>query len=174
MLFFFKSTIPHIVYTGLNYLEHDTDEVICDSFKAVGTLYDHFHSLNYESIGFIGLVASINESRNDYHRYSSYLSCLAKHNLLLKADWVHSSQDNAEHGIRVPDDLAIASIDNINVGQFLTPSLTTIDVSKIELARLSINMLMDKIDNRRDKNIRLDIPHELIIRESCGYKKNKL
>ncbi len=210
LLLFFKSTIPHIVYTGLNYLDYDTDEVICDSFKAIRTLYNHLHKLNYSSIGFIGLVTSSCESRNDHHRYSSYLACLAEHGLLLKADWVHSSQDNAEdgytamkemitngnlpraiicasdmiacgvlratteHRIRVPEDLALVSIDNINVSQFLSPSLTTIDVSKVELARLSINMLIDKVDNRRDKNIRLDIPYELIIRESCGYKAKEM
>ncbi|MFI3208414.1 MAG: LacI family DNA-binding transcriptional regulator [Eubacteriales bacterium] len=206
LLYFFRSTIPHMVYTGVNYLEHDTDEVICDGFKAVATLYDHFHKLNYAQIGFIGPVATKTEFRNEHHRYTSYINSLELYHHTLHPEWVQASQDTAEQGyhamkqliatgtlpralicasdiiacgvlratqehqLRVPEDLAIASIDNINMSQFLTPSLTTIDVSKLELARLSISMLMDKVENRRSKNIRLDIPHELIIRESCGYK----
>ncbi len=206
LLTYLKQTIPHMVYTGVNYLEYDTDEVICDGVKAIVTLFEHFYSLHYREIGFIGPVASPHETRNEHHRYTSYLECLLQHGIPRQLQWIHSAQDTAENGyqamkemistnqmpralicasdiiacgvlraaqefgIRVPQDIAIASVDNIDISQYLAPSLTTIDVSKNDLARLSINMLIDRMTNLRSKNIRLDVPHELVIRESCGYR----
>ncbi|WP_409967978.1 LacI family DNA-binding transcriptional regulator [Bengtsoniella intestinalis] len=208
LLQFLKNAVPHLVYTGVNYLEYDTDEVVCDGVKAVATVYDHFTSLNYPSIGYIGPVASSLDSRNEHHRHTSYLQCLSRQGATPNHNWIENAQDTAEDGyqamrrmivnnhlpraiicaadtiacgvlratqemgIRVPQDVAIASIDNINIGQFFTPSLTTVEIFKDDLARLSVNMLKDKIENGRAKSVRLDVPHELVIRESCGYQTN--
>lgn len=204
-----KAAVPHCVHTGVNYLEYDTDEVICDGAKAIATLYDHFAVLGYPSIGYIGPVVSELEGRNQHHRFSSYLQCLANHGSVRQDKWAFNAEDTTqegysamcqmiddnalpraiicasdvvacgvlraaqEKGIAIPQDVAIASIDNISLSQFLTPSLTTVDISKEDLARLSVSMLKDKIENRRTKNIRLDVPHELMIRESCGYYKKE-
>lgn len=206
LLNFFKSNIPSLVYTGVNYVGHDTDEVICNGYDAVATLYEHFFSLGYQKIAYIGPINTSSAAKNDYQRFNSYEHCLELYHSPACKDHIQIAMDTmedgyaamcriinsrnlpdaiicasdstaigvmraaAEHEIKIPDDIAIAGIDNIQQSQFLVPSLTTVNVPKSELSRLAVNMLLDKIQNKRQKNIRLDIPHDLIIRESCGFR----
>lgn len=205
LLSFLKQNIGHIVYTGVNYIGHDTDEVTCNGYNAIQTLYDHFKFIGYNDIGYIGSTANPNESKNDFQRFDSYMHCIKLYGDTYKKEHVENSDETNdggyeamkkmilahqvpkaiictsdsiaigvihaanEHNINIPKDVAIAGIDNLNLSQYLSPPLTTVDVPKAELSRLAINMLLDKISNNREKNIRLDIPGELIIRASCGY-----
>lgn len=205
LLGFLKENIPHLVYTGVNYVGHDTDEVICNGYDAIATLYQHFTSIGFDNIAYIGPIGSTKDPQNDFQRYASYLKCLESHNIAQKQRQILHAGDTLtegyssmlalikedalpeaiicasdsialgviraahEHHILIPNDVAIASIDNILMAEYCVPNLTTIDVSKQELSRLTVNMLVDKIENCREKNVRLDVPFELIIRESCGY-----
>ncbi len=75
-----------------------------------------------------------------------------------------------EHNIKIPEDLAIAGMDNIKLASYTTPSLTTIDIQMTHLINLAIELLIDKIENQLTDPINLEIPFDLVIRESCGYK----
>ncbi|ONI39344.1 hypothetical protein AN396_08035 [Candidatus Epulonipiscium fishelsonii] len=209
LLKFFKSNIPHLVYTGVNYVGQNTDEVICNGYEAIKTLFNHFISIGYETIGYIGSTGNNSILKNDYQRFDSYKASLKNYSMNMNNDFiVHSSDTIADGhiamnkmikrnklpqaiictsdsiamgvinalynaGISVPNDIAIAGVDNLNLSQFLTPPLTTVNVPKDELSRIAINMLLDKIRNNRTNNIRVDIPCELIIRKSCGYIQKK-
>lgn len=206
MLKFLKEHIPHLVYTGVNYIGKGTDEVICDGYKAISMLFEHFIKLGYKSIGYIGPISSPSDTRNEFHRFESYRASLAAHDMHLNSNYIRKAKDTAadgyncmkdiisssvypraiicaadtiaagairacfESGIHVPKDIAIAGIDNINISEYLCPALTTIDIPKDDLSRLAMNMLIDQIENNRNKQIRLDVPFDLKIRESCGAK----
>lgn len=72
-----------------------------------------------------------------------------------------------EHGCRIPADVAIVGIDDIEDGRYATPSLTTIAPDKDYLARLTVQLLVDRIQGRRsDPPERFFIPFQLITRES--------
>jgi LacI family transcriptional regulator len=49
----------------------------------------------------------------------------------------------------------------------LHPDITTINIDKYELARIAIQTLMDKIDGKPKKDIKIVLPVELIERDSC-------
>lgn len=73
-----------------------------------------------------------------------------------------------KHGIHIPKDISIMGIDNIEVGEYLRPSLTTINIPKEELGRFAVKLLIDKINGGHEINTIIKLPYSLVIRESCG------
>lgn len=72
-----------------------------------------------------------------------------------------------EKGIRIPDELSIISIDDIDMARYVKPSLTTIHVPKEELGKFAVKLLVDKIETERLMPVKVELPFELVIRESC-------
>ncbi|GGL03197.1 LacI family transcriptional regulator [Planomonospora parontospora subsp. antibiotica] len=51
-------------------------------------------------------------------------------------------------GLRVPEDIALAGLDDIEDGRYSTPTLTTVAPDKAELARIAVDLLRRRIDGR--------------------------
>lgn len=73
-----------------------------------------------------------------------------------------------QHGVRVPDDVALASIDNIPMAAFTTPALTTVNVPQTDLGRLAVQTLINRAQQPDSPVASLMLPTQLIVRESCG------
>lgn len=73
-----------------------------------------------------------------------------------------------EIGLKIPDDIALIGIDDIEMSAFVRPALTTVHVPKIELGRFAAKVLIDRIEGGHQLPVRVDLPFELKIRESCG------
>ena len=69
--------------------------------------------------------------------------------------------------LSIPDDISIISIDDIEMAQFITPSLTTIRIPKTELGTMAVKLLNDRINHGHSLKLRLELPCDLIIRNSC-------
>jgi LacI family transcriptional regulator len=70
---------------------------------------------------------------------------------------------------RIPQDISIGGFDDIPVASFIEPQLTTISVPKVEIGRLSVSMLIDKINNRRSYLCQKSVlAGEIIVRQSTG------
>jgi DNA-binding LacI/PurR family transcriptional regulator len=70
-------------------------------------------------------------------------------------------------GIRVPDDVAVAGFDDIEAGQYNTPSLTTISPDKATIAQLAVDRLIARLDIQvNHQPAELWAPHKLVVRES--------
>jgi DNA-binding LacI/PurR family transcriptional regulator len=50
-----------------------------------------------------------------------------------------------EHGLRVPDDVAVAGFDDIEDGRFSVPTLTTVAPDKEEIAKLAVDLLARRL-----------------------------
>lgn len=76
-----------------------------------------------------------------------------------------------EREIRVPEEMALVSFDDVEYGDLLNPALTTTTTSWYELGRVSAEVLLDRINKNpsRPKQL-IRLPEEMIIRESCGYR----
>ena len=74
------------------------------------------------------------------------------------------------HGIKVPENMALVSFDDVEYGDLLNPALTTTSTSWYELGRVSASLLLERIisGNSKPKQY-IKLPMELIIRESCGF-----
>jgi len=73
-----------------------------------------------------------------------------------------------DHGRRVPGDVAVASIDNIEMASLVRPALTTVDIPKRMLARFAIQSLQTQKDFPDQGQVSMVIPTRLIVRQSCG------
>jgi DNA-binding LacI/PurR family transcriptional regulator len=74
------------------------------------------------------------------------------------------------HGIRVPEDLYIASFTNMQVGRYSKPSLTTVGMDFHSIGEQTFNVwnfLNEHIDS--DIAVRIHVPSTLIARKSTDY-----
>ena len=75
---------------------------------------------------------------------------------------------NAIHqaGLRVPEDIALVSFDGTQEAEFSSPPLTVIRQPLDTMASTALTLLLD--EQSRTAGIHRVVPHELIIRASCG------
>lgn len=72
-----------------------------------------------------------------------------------------------KRGIRVPDDLSVAGIDDLEFAAELDPPLTTIRVPAEEIGRRSAEYLIDRLDGRTVATV-TEVGTSLIVRGSTG------
>lgn len=70
------------------------------------------------------------------------------------------------HGLHVPQQIAIASIDNLDLSEFTIPALTTVDVPKREIGYHAIETLTASHPRKNSSAFAITVPTQLIIRES--------
>jgi DNA-binding LacI/PurR family transcriptional regulator/anti-anti-sigma regulatory factor len=73
----------------------------------------------------------------------------------------------AAAGKRVPEDIAIASFDDIDRALYLRPPLTTVRQQPQSLGELAANSLLDHLAGQ-SVPLTLLVPTTLVVRESCG------
>jgi len=70
-------------------------------------------------------------------------------------------------GIHVPYDIALTGFDDTRMSELATPSLTTVRQSMFELGAQGLTVLLAKIAGE-EIPLEVQLPTELIIRQSCG------
>ncbi len=195
---FFDRTYKYLVYTGLNSMSSDIDQVISDGYTAAEAAVRYLYSLGHRRIGYIG-------ETDDEVRYDSY--CATLHNLGLPYDAtlvcscpiekkggfegakrmlanakqkptaVFCANDITaiaviqcflQEGMKVPEDISVMGIDNIDVAQYMNPMLTTVEVPKVELGKNAVRLLIDRIENGKTIPMTIKLPYRLIVRESVA------
>jgi len=73
-----------------------------------------------------------------------------------------------EHGRRVPDDLAVVGMDDIEVSAYTDPPLSTVRVAKEEMGRLAAERLIALIEGEGSLPAVAPVCGELVVRGSCG------
>ncbi|MCP3741526.1 LacI family DNA-binding transcriptional regulator [Rossellomorea sp. BNER] len=71
-----------------------------------------------------------------------------------------------ENGMRIPEDIAFIGVDNIEMSQYSSPPLTTIDIPKYEIGEMAAKVMMDQVEGKIKLPIKMIVPYKLIIRES--------
>jgi DNA-binding LacI/PurR family transcriptional regulator len=72
-----------------------------------------------------------------------------------------------EASLRIPQDVAIVGIDDIEDGRYATPALTTIAPDKEEMSRLAVSLLLERIKGTRQQPPEcITVPFHLRIRKS--------
>ena len=72
----------------------------------------------------------------------------------------------ARHGVRVPEDVAVIGIDDVEDGRFSTPTLSTIAPDKAAIAREAVLLLHERLNSPAGPKREIDVGFELIARES--------
>lgn len=74
--------------------------------------------------------------------------------------------------LRVPEDISVIGYDDIHIAAVTTPPLTTIQMSRFELARAAVKALREQVEEGADARREYSITTELVVRESTGFPKD--
>lgn len=193
---FMKKNFRKVIYTGLNPLDTDYDQVICDGYAIANDAMEYLLSLGHTKIAYIG------ETHNEI-RYNAYCDVLHKRNIKLNkmiAQCVSGASDSGYHGAlqlltnhpeitaifcmndltalgvykaikelqyQIPRDISIISIDDVDLAQYMSPMLTTMHIPIDEMGKITIKVLIDRIQNGHKLPLRITLPYSLTQRESC-------
>lgn len=70
-------------------------------------------------------------------------------------------------GLSVPGDVAVSGVDNVPMGKFFIPSLTTIRQPPDKVAEAAFKLLMELVAGKKPKMRQITVAPELIFRESA-------
>ena len=76
-----------------------------------------------------------------------------------------------DQGIRVPEDVSVIGFDGLPMGAYMIPRLSTVNQPGEEMARRSVELLLDAVENGTPAKHE-DIPFTLEYRESTGKGKD--
>lgn len=173
------------------------DEIICDGVAAAEKAVEYLISLGHRDIAYIGNCSFESRYIGYYQSLLNHKIPLDYDNIHPSSQTMEEGERIMETILRsshLPSALfcandctalgvlealkkhkkrgylpSIISIDNINDSQKTTPLLTTIDIPKKEMAHLAVTLLVDRRNEARDENIRIELPSRLILRESCTW-----
>lgn len=74
----------------------------------------------------------------------------------------------AELGLRVPDELALASFDDDPPAADLPVPLTAVRQPREQLGRMAARLVIERIEGRRTETARIVLPTQLVVRRSSG------
>ena len=188
----------YVVYVGLNKIDGDIDQVICDGYEAGMLALKHLESIGIRKIFYLGETKSearykaykdfmrqrgFSREVDDYTIESSFRLQTAydKMKIFLKKkilpEGLFCGNDLAalgaikaltEENIKIPKDISVIGIDDIAMAGFSVPMLTTVSIPKEQLGKKAAKFIVDRILNGNDINVIMMIPFKLIIRESTG------
>ncbi len=72
-----------------------------------------------------------------------------------------------EKGYSIPKDVAIVSFNDIEMAKFASTPLTTVKVPTEEMGRVGVKLMLDRLKGRK-LPLKVTVPTELVIRNSCG------
>ncbi|WP_199617778.1 catabolite control protein A [Paenibacillus alkalitolerans] len=81
---------------------------------------------------------------------------------------IHAIQD---HGLRVPEDLSVISVDNIRMASMVRPQLSTVAQPMYDIGAVSMRLLTKLMKKEPVSNPVVVLPHETIMRQSVAHAK---
>ncbi len=73
----------------------------------------------------------------------------------------------AKRGLKVPDDVSVIGYDNdTSLCDTLTPKLTSVDIEAVELGKLAVKQLLDRIQNPQERYRKTCVRGKIVERES--------
>lgn len=192
-----KKRFRNIVYVGLNNLDADCDQVLCDGFFAVRDAVEYFYKQGHRGIAFIGA-----EKEGRYLGYGEGMRlCGLPHRpehlvqietlsmdgglqgmkrLLEQSDNITAvicANDMTAIGalrackeleIRVPEQISLIGINDIPSVRYVQPKLSSIHVPLDEMGKLAVRVLSDRICGGHTLPIKVNLPYHIVERSSCA------
>ncbi len=73
-------------------------------------------------------------------------------------------------GIKVPDDISVIGLDNIALTEIISPALTTIELERYRIGKTAMELLLNRIRNKKLPKQTCIFETKLIIRESTSIR----
>lgn len=201
LLKFLKQHFQYVVYTGLNNPDAKYDQIICDGEQISYDVVTYLLNQGHKKIAYIGetvnenrylgycaalsnagipveekYIADITQSTEEgYKGACRLLDSHCDATAFFCADdltAIGAMRAIQEHGLNIPRDVSLASIDDIDMAQYLTPMLTTVHIPLEEMGRMAAKILIDRIEGGHEKHIKVLFPYEIIERQSTAAPLN--
>jgi DNA-binding LacI/PurR family transcriptional regulator len=78
-----------------------------------------------------------------------------------------------EYGLRIPQDMSIVGVDDIELAAFQTPPLTTVRQSLTDVATLATKILLDLVQGHAPEETRVVFEPELVVRQSTAVPQSR-
>jgi LacI family transcriptional regulator len=75
-----------------------------------------------------------------------------------------------EHGVRVPEDMALVAFDELPLLSVLHPFLTVADQQPYEMGTIATQLLLERLTGKRQERREIMLEAKLILRESSGTR----
>jgi DNA-binding LacI/PurR family transcriptional regulator len=183
------------VYVNRDASLGEMDEVICSGKRIAGCAVNYLISLGHENIGYVGVFH--NEARyrgyvetmleNNLDVDTAYIigaRQTEKDGYEAMKRFIESGR--CPTGIYCSNDLtaigmlkylnkhktrsytpSIISSDGIEEAQYTTPMLTTVQVSREEMGKFALYLLLDRLQGGHSDNVKIELDCKLVIRDSC-------
>jgi len=76
-----------------------------------------------------------------------------------------------EYNIKIPQEVAIVSCNDIPTARYLQPALTSIRINSDTIGKLSVSTLVERIKNNRAVDINILVDNALKVRNTCGEEE---
>jgi DNA-binding LacI/PurR family transcriptional regulator len=73
-----------------------------------------------------------------------------------------------EHGLKIPQDIALVGMDDLPLSRYTDPPLTTVNLPAVDLARRASEILYQLLQQERPEQKQVILDTHLVVRESCG------
>jgi len=115
--------------------------------------------------------------KGDFSQKGGFEACMKFMNLKSRPQAIFAANDMMAIGcydyikqnkLKIPDDIGVVGFDDIFVSRYLNPPLTTVQVNIEEVGKRAAELLLKKMQTTNNiPSSVINIPTELIIRESC-------
>jgi LacI family transcriptional regulator len=78
---------------------------------------------------------------------------------------IHAVQD---HGLKVPDDISVISVDNSRMASMVRPQLTSVAQPMYDIGAVSMRLLTKLMNKETVELSKVTLPHEIIRRKSVA------
>lgn len=75
-----------------------------------------------------------------------------------------------ESGLEIPRDISIVGFDDIQLAEYITPSLTTVNHPKYEWGEIAAKVLLNAINGEKNSMDTIMLPSRLVMRKSTGLR----
>ncbi|MDL2232280.1 LacI family DNA-binding transcriptional regulator [Ruminococcaceae bacterium OttesenSCG-928-L11] len=194
-----RQVCQHIVYAGLNSVRDPVDQVVCDGYGAAREAVRYLYALGHRRICYVGELDNEARFRGFYDE-NTQMGCKPGAGLIAETlqsreggytaarrllqggdlpDALFCANDltalgvldyAAEAAVPIPQALSVISIDNIEACQRSSPMLTSIDIPKEEIGRVTARVLIDRMEGGHSLPLHVQIPFTLCKRGSCQPK----
>lgn len=190
----------NVVYVGLNCSTDKHDTVFCDGYLAGRLAMDTLMKYGHTEIVYIGeknkekryqsYCKALEENHiapdssrvvnvkqvpdGGYHAVETLIKNQVSYTAIFCANdatAIGAMKALKDHKVKVPDEVSVISIDDIELAQYFTPMLTTVHIPITELGKHAVKILIDRIESGHTLPVKIQIPFYLVKRESCGVKK---
>ena len=186
-----------VMYVGLNPGDTKFDQVICCGGEIAKAAVYYLHELGHTKIGYIGAqdneirykgyrqaleklglsfrqrnCVNVRQTADGGYKAANMLMDMGS-----DITAVFCANDNTaigamrafkERGRRIPEDISIIGVDDIETDQYLTPMLTSIHIPLDELGKCAARILIDRLKGGHKLPIKTILPFYIAKRDSCA------